>query len=29
MRANVKIPSGNLWTHAQGIDLEASPGGLR
>ena len=29
MRANVKIPTGNLWTHAQGIDLEASPGGLR
>tara|TARA_R100000541_G_scaffold15651_1_gene25024 strand:- start:625 stop:2109 length:1485 start_codon:yes stop_codon:yes gene_type:complete len=29
MRANVKIPAGSIWSHAQGIDLTASPGGNR
>ena len=29
IRANVKIPAASLWTHAQGIDLTASPGGDR
>jgi hypothetical protein len=29
MRANVKIPAGSIWNHAQGIDLTASPGGNR
>ena len=29
MRANVKVPAGSVWTHAQGIDLTASPGGDR
>jgi len=28
-RANVKIPAESIWTHAQGIDLMASQGGLR
>ena len=28
-RANVKVPAGSVWTHAQGIDLTASQGGLR
>tara|TARA_R110002020_G_scaffold159981_3_gene344250 strand:+ start:1871 stop:3358 length:1488 start_codon:yes stop_codon:yes gene_type:complete len=28
-RANVKVPAGSIWTHAQGIDLKASPGGSR
>ena len=28
-RANVKVPAGTVWTHAQGIDLTASQGGSR
>jgi len=28
-RANVKVPSGTLFTHAQGIDIIASKAGLR
>jgi len=28
-RANVKIPSGTTFTHAQGIDIIASKAGLR
>ena len=28
-RANVKIPQGSIWNNAQGIDLEAVPGGNR
>jgi hypothetical protein len=28
-RANVKIPAGTVWNHAQGIDLKASQGGER
>ncbi len=28
-KINVKIPEGSIWNHAQGIDLEASPGGNR
>ena len=27
--ANVKVPAGSIWTHAQGIDLKANPGGSR
>ena len=29
IRANVKVPSGTIFTHAQGIDLIASKGGIR
>jgi len=29
VRANVKIPAGSVWSHAQGIDLKASQGGER
>ena len=29
IRANVKVPSGTNFTHAQGIDLVASRAGLR
>ena len=29
IRANVKVPSGTIFTHAQGIDLVASKAGLR
>ena len=28
-RANVKIPAESIWSHAQGIDLIATPGGSR
>ena len=28
-RANVKVPAGTVWSHAQGIDLTASQGGSR
>ena len=28
-RANVKVPAGTVWSHAQGIDLKASQGGDR
>ena len=28
-RANVKVPAGTVWSHAQGIDLKASQGGER
>ena len=28
-RANVKIPADSIWSHAQGIDLIATPGGSR
>ena len=28
-RANVKVPAGSVWSHAQGIDLTASQGGSR
>ena len=29
VRANVKIPAGSVWSHAQGIDLTVTPGGNR
>jgi hypothetical protein len=29
VRANVKIPAGSVWSHAQGIDLTIAPGGNR
>lgn len=29
VRANVKIPGGSVWTHAQGVDYEATQGGTR
>jgi hypothetical protein len=29
LKFNVKIPSGGVWTHAQGIDVIASRAGLR
>ena len=29
VRANVKIPAGSVWSHAQGIDLTVAPGGNR
>jgi len=29
IRANVKVPSGTTFTHAQGIDLVASRAGAR
>lgn len=28
-RARVKVAAGGLWTHAQGIDVESDPEGLR
>jgi hypothetical protein len=29
VRVNVKIPSGTVWSHAQGVDLVASRSGSR
>ena len=29
VRANVKIASGTVWTHAQGVDYESTQGGTR